>query len=111
MTATVSELLQPFLQRHIFASEEQAVRLLLRDHVIHQIDALRADDEQFAQKYGMSFERFDRYLRERSALLVSHQLAAEEQRALGQAIMAEEDDWLAWKAAREMLESWIGLAQ
>lgn len=35
-------MLKPFLQRHIFASEEQAVRALLRDHVLHQIETLRA---------------------------------------------------------------------
>ena len=28
---------------------------------------------------------------------------------LGQAIMQNEDDWLDWKAAQEMLESWIGV--
>ncbi|MEA2014437.1 MAG: hypothetical protein U9N38_03925 [Thermodesulfobacteriota bacterium] len=28
---------------------------------------------------------------------------------LGQAIMQEEDDWLDWKAAQEMLKSWIGV--
>jgi len=25
--------------------------------------------------------------------------------------MQEEDDWLDWKAAQEMIESWIGLRQ
>jgi hypothetical protein len=25
--------------------------------------------------------------------------------------MQEEDDWLEWKASKEMLESWLGLRQ
>ena len=100
-------MLKPFLQRHIFASEEQAIRSLLRDHVLLQIDTLRAEDRRLAQKYGMHFERFEQYLHERSALLAAGPLSLDEQRALGQAVMLEEDDWMEWKAAREMLESWL----
>jgi hypothetical protein len=48
-------------------------------------------------------------LSERSALLASGCLPADQLKALGQAIMTEEDDWLDWKAAREMLDSWLGL--
>ncbi len=109
MTPTVYSMLKPFLQRHIFASEEQAVRSLLRDHVLHQIDTLRAEDRRLAQKYGMPFERFGQYLHERSGLLAAGRLTPDEQKALGQAVMLEEDDWMAWKATREMLESWLDL--
>ena len=28
---------------------------------------------------------------------------------LGKAVMGEEDDWLDWKAAQEILESWLGI--
>jgi hypothetical protein len=49
------------------------------------------------------------YLHDRSAPLVASQLSADEQRMLGQAVMLEEDDWMEWKAARAMLESWLGL--
>ena len=102
-------MLKPFLQRRIFASEEQAIRSLLRDHVLHQIDTLRAVESGFAQQYGMPFERFEQYLHDRSELLTSGQLSPDEQRTLGQAVMLEEDDWLEWRATREMLESWLGL--
>ena len=109
MTAAISTILSPFLQRHIFVSEEQAIRSLLRDHVLHQIDTLRVEDGRFAQKYGMPFDRFEQYLHERSTLLAAGQLSPDEQRTLGQAVMLEEDDWMEWKATREMLESWLGL--
>ena len=59
----------------------------------------------------MHFERFGEYLHERSVLLEMSQLPSQQHQALGQAIMQEEDDWLDWKVAREMLESWLGLRQ
>ena len=102
-------MLKPFLQRHIFTSEEQAVRSLLRDHVLHQVETLRAEDRRLAQKYGMAFDRFEQYLHDRSTLLAAGLLSADEQRVLGQAVMLEEDDWMEWKANRAMLESWLGL--
>jgi hypothetical protein len=59
----------------------------------------------------MSLERFGEYLHERSVLLETGPLSTEQRQALGQALMQEEDDWLDWKVAREMLESWLGLRQ
>jgi hypothetical protein len=73
------------------------------------IDALQAAVAAFERKHGMRFEEFCAHLSERSALLASGCLPADQLKALGQAIMTEEDDWLDWKAAREMLDSWLGL--
>jgi len=53
---------------------------------------------------GMNYEQFEAYLRERSATLM-----ASPDPALNQAIMAEEEDALDGKVAREMLQSWLGL--
>jgi len=44
-------------------------------------------------------------------LLESGDLSAEQRRVLGQAVVQEEDDWLDWKAAQEMLEAWLRLRQ
>lgn len=74
-----------------------------------QVDRLRKTMSQFEQQYGMSYEQFGRYLRERSALLVSETLTPEQRAILGQAIMREEDDWLDWKVSAEMLDRWLGL--
>ena len=57
----------------------------------------------------MHFDQFREYIHDRSVLLERGNLSIEERRTLGQAIMQNEDDWLEWKAAQEMLESWIGL--
>jgi hypothetical protein len=59
----------------------------------------------------MSFQQFHEYLQERSRLLESGDLSPEQRQALGRAVMQEEDDWLDWKAAQEMLESWLGIRQ
>ena len=99
------------LRRQVFASEEQATRELVRDYILRQIAALQREIGRFERKYGMTFERFGQYLHERSLLLEAGQLTSEQRQSLGQAVMREEDDWLAWKAAEEMLESWLGLHQ
>jgi len=50
-------------------------------------------------------------LHERSVLLEKSKLSAEQRQVLARAVMQEEDDWLDWKVAQEMIESWIGLQQ
>jgi hypothetical protein len=101
--------IEPLVRRQIFASEEQAAREMVRDYVLHQITILQREVARFERKYGMRFERFVEYLHERSTLLETHQLEPSQHQALGQAVMREEDDWLDWKAAQEMLESWLGI--
>ena len=111
MDATVSAVIEPLIKRKIFATEEEAVRELLRDYLLRQIADLQQQAEQFRQKYAMDFQQFSEYLHERSELLESDALSQEQRQALGRAIMAEEDDWLDWKAAQEMLDNWIGMRQ
>lgn len=111
MSAKVSAAIAPLIKRKIFATEEEAIRELLREYVLRQITALQRETARFARKYGMPFERFGQYLHERSVLLDGGNLTAAQRQALGQAVMEEEDDWLNWKGAQEMLESWLGLRQ
>ena len=108
---SASTVLKPLIDRKIFETEESAVRELLRGHILRQIEDLQAQIEDFEQKYGMSFDEFDAYLRERSRRLQSTDLSADQRKRLNQSIMQEEDDWFEWKVAREMLESWLGLQQ
>ena len=111
MSATISAAIEPLIRRKIFNTEEEAIRELLREYVLQQIAALRRKVGRFERKYGMRFQQFGEYLHERSVLLESGDLSTEQRQALGQAIMQEEDDWLDWKAAQGMLESWLGLRQ
>ncbi len=109
MDTSVTMAIQPLVRRKIFATEEQAVRELLRDYILRQITTLQREVTRFERKYGMPLQRFSEYLHERSVLLETEQLSPQQRQVLGQAIMQEEDDWLDWKAAEEMLESWLGL--
>ena len=111
MSASLAAAIEPLIRRKIFTTEEQAIRELLRDYILRQIAMLQREATRFERKYGMHFERFGEYLHERSVLLEMSQLPSQQHQALGQAIMQEEDDWLDWKVAREMLESWLGLRQ
>jgi len=111
MSPTASAVIRPLITRKIFMSEEEAVRELLRDYMLRQIGDLQQRTEQFHHKYGMDFHQFHEYLHERSELLQSGSLSEKQRQTLGRAIMQEEDDWLDWKAAQEMLDNWIGMRQ
>lgn len=102
---------EALIKRNIFASEEEAIHELVRDYILRQVDALQANIHQFEQKYGMDFQQFQQYLHERSALLENKSLPLIQLEGLNSAVMQEEDDWLDWKAARDMLENWLGLRQ
>jgi len=109
MSITISTTIEPLIRRKIFNNQEEAVRELLRDYIVRQIAALKRDVSRFERKYGMRFDQFREYIHERSVLLESSDFSEEQRQTLGQAIMQEEDDWLDWKVAQEMLDSWIGI--
>ena len=111
MSATISAAIEPLIRKKIFNNEEEAIRELVREYILRQIGTLRRRVSRFERKYGMHFQQFSEYLHERSVLLEKSELSAEKRQVLGQAIMQEEDDWLDWKVAQEMIESWIGLRQ
>ena len=103
--------IEPLISRNIFASEEEAIQELVRDYVLRQMTVLQDGVLQFERKYGMNFQQFHQYLHERSLLLEKKALPTEQLQTLSAAVMQEEDDWLDWKAARELLENWLGLSQ
>jgi len=104
MTSQVVSVVEPFVRRGLFATPEQAVTTMAHDYILHQIEHYQAITTSLHAKYGMNYEQFDAYLRSRSAML-----AANPNPALNRAVMAEEEDALDWKIAREMLQSWLGL--
>jgi len=109
MNTSVSAMVEPLVSRKMFATEEEAVRSLLREYILQQVRQLQQELSSLESKYGMSFEQFAAYVHERSVLLEEGDLSPEQRKALGQAIVQEEEDWLDWKASREMLDSWLGL--
>lgn len=106
---SVQSILAPLIQNRVFTDEETAVRELVQSYVQRQIERLRGEIQTLEDKYGMGYEQFNAYLHERSQSLVNDSLTAEERRLLGQTVMEGEDDWLEWKARRELLDSWLDL--
>ena len=111
MNENINEAINFLIKRKIFKTEEEAVQNLLRDYILGQIADLRREIGRFERKYGMRFEQFTDYIHDRSVLLEKGNLSAEQRLNLNQAIMGEEDAWLDWKVAQEMLDSWLGISK
>ena len=73
------------------------------------IDLYRERIADLEKHYGMSFDHFGAYLKERSAMLSNSELGPQQRRKIAQAVMLEEEDWLDWKVARDFLHGWLGL--
>ena len=104
MADTALNVLEPFVARGLFANSEEAATEMARIYILRQIQRHQAVIDRLEAKYGMSYEQFVAYLQVRSQTL-----ADTPNPELNQAIMAEEEDALDWKIAREMLSSWLGL--
>ncbi len=109
MSASINEPIELLIKRRIFKTEDEAIRNLLRDYILGKIAGLRREIGRFERKYGMRFEQFSDYIHDRSVLLETGNLSENQRLNLSQAIMQEEDAWLDWKVAREMLDSWLGI--
>ncbi len=109
-TNVVKTMIEPLVQRGVFESVDDAVVEMAQEYVLNRIAKYRKAISRFKRKYGMNYNQFLEYLRERSKLLMSSELSDEQRKALSKAIMQEEEDALEWKIAREMLQSWLGLA-
>ena len=108
---TTSRIVESLVKNKIFANEEDVMKELLQDYIVRQIGNLKREITRFERKYGMTSDHFKAYLHERSELIEKGNLSSKEHQILAQVVMQEEDDWLDWKVAKEMLESWIGLRQ
>jgi hypothetical protein len=105
----VDKVVEPFVQRGLFETTESAVRGLAQDYILRQIVRYQETIGDLERKYGMDYDQFIQYLKQRAALLQSTTIPPEQRKPLNQAVMLEEEDALEWKIAREMLQSWLGL--
>jgi len=105
----VDKVVEPFVQRGLFETTESAVRGLAQNYILRQIARYQETIDNLERKYGMDYDQFNQYLKQRAALLQSTGVSPEQRQSLNQAVMLEEEDALEWKIAREMLQSWLGL--
>lgn len=102
MSQNLAEIVHPLVDKGLFESAEDAVKNLMTDYVLHQVEHYQAIIQRLEMKYGMNYLQFNKYLAERVKNLSSDS-------SLHKTIMLEEEDALDWKIATEMLESWLGL--
>ncbi|MGH7494681.1 MAG: hypothetical protein ACREOO_20100 [bacterium] len=102
MSKNLAEIVHPLVKNGLYENAELAVKDLMANHILRQIDHYRAVSERFEKKYAMTYVQFNRYLHERARTL-SPDPSAHQQ------LMLEEEDAFDWKVATEMLASWLGL--
>jgi hypothetical protein len=87
LTQAISLLTEPFVRAGLYTSPEQALKRIIIDHIERQIAWAEAQVHRYEQKYKRTFTEWSKSL-------------------AGQASVADEDDWMEWEAALDMLESW-----
>ncbi|MEA1945231.1 MAG: hypothetical protein U9N07_07865 [Euryarchaeota archaeon] len=87
MTHDLEKLAEPFLDIGLYDSVATFFRDLIRDMVEHHLNRYENIIKKFERKYGMSFSDFSKKLEQESTI-------------------EEEDDWMEWEAAINMLGAW-----
>ncbi len=87
----ISNIVKPLVLSGIYKNEEVALKEIIRDHVLRKTQKYKHVISEFQAKYKLSFEEFSEKIKNK-------------------ATVAEEDDWMDWKAAIEMSETWNNVA-
>ena len=59
----VVAIVEPLVQHQAFSSAEDAVRGLVLEFILRQIDRYRSQIDTLEKRYGMPFEQFSAYLK------------------------------------------------
>ena len=82
-----SILIEPFVRTGVYSNPEQALKHIFLDYIQRQINWAKAELRRYEQKHGKTFEEWTQVLS-------------------GQATIADEDEWMEWEAAQDMLSGW-----
>jgi len=102
MSQDIAEIVYPLIENGLYEDAESAVKDLMVDYVLRQIEHYRNIIQNLEKKHGMNYHQFNKYVEERSKTIKGN-------KAIHQNFMLEEEDALDWKIASEMLNSWLGL--
>jgi hypothetical protein len=102
MVQNLSEIVDPLVDNGLYENAETAIKDLMANHILHQIEHYREIISQYENKYGMTYTLFSAYVKERAKILASDT-------SIQKNFMIEEDDAQDWKIASDMLQSWMGL--
>ncbi len=84
---TISSLLRPLVVSGIYKDEKIALQDIIADYIQRKIEASSVVIKKMEKKYGKKFDTVSREMK-------------------AKATMSAEDDWMEWKAAILMNESW-----
>ncbi len=96
MTVTLDRVIpmltEPLVKVGLYPSQEIALKGIVLQQVQRHIEEARLEIARFERKHGCSFEKLTALLK-------------------GRATIEEEDDWMAWESAQDMLASWQQVQQ
>ncbi len=87
LSQVIPILTEPLVRTGLYPSSEQALKHIILDYIERQIAWAEAEIRRYEQKYQQTFVEWSESLS-------------------GRATITEEDDWLEWEAACDMLDSW-----
>ncbi|MCZ7381298.1 MAG: hypothetical protein O8C64_06980 [Candidatus Methanoperedens sp.] len=78
---------KPFMELGLYDSTREFIRDVTAELIRHKIEIYQKQLKAFEQKYSVSFNAFSKKLEKGASL-------------------AEEDEWMEWEAAKNMLKAW-----
>ena len=85
--AEFKQIAKPMMDMGLYDSTREFVRDVARDFIMHKLETYRTQLKAFEQKYHMTFTDFSKKLKKGASI-------------------AEEDEWMEWEAAKNMLKAW-----
>ncbi len=85
--AEFKHIAKPLMELGLYGSTKEFIRDVASEFIKHKIEIYTKQLKSFEQKYRMSFDAFSRKLEKGASI-------------------AEEDEWMEWEAAENMLKAW-----
>jgi len=85
--AEFKHIAKPMMDMGLYESTSEFVREVARDFIRHKIESYKMKLKDFEQKHRMNFTAFSKKLKKGASI-------------------ADEDEWMEWEAAKNMLKAW-----
>ena len=85
--AEFKHIAKPMMDMGLYESTSEFVREVARDFIRHKIESYKMKLKDFEQKHRMNFTAFSKKLKKGASI-------------------KEEDEWMEWEAAKNMLKAW-----
>ncbi len=85
--AEFKHIAKPLMELGLYDSTREFIRDVAKDFIKHKIEIYKKQLKAFEQKYRMSFDAFSKKLEKGASI-------------------AQEDEWMEWEAADNMLKAW-----